>query len=152
MTSPSSPATRETGTDKLLVEVADAVAVVTLNNPAKRNALSSDMRAALPGLLEALQADAGVRVVVLTGAGDKAFASGADISEFADMRTSPAARAQYDRIGETLSRSWASLGASLHLGTALRHRSSDLLASLPSVLKRAHHPRTRGSKLRLALP
>jgi enoyl-CoA hydratase/carnithine racemase len=67
------------------------------------------MRAALPGLLEALQADAGVRVVVLTGAGDKAFASGADISEFAELRTSPDARAQYDRVAETLSRSWASL-------------------------------------------
>jgi enoyl-CoA hydratase len=109
MTSPSSPARHQTGTGRLLVDVADAVAVVTLNNPEKRNALSSDMRAALPGLLEALQADAGVRVVVLTGAGDKAFASGADISEFAELRTSPAARAEYDRVAETLSRSWASL-------------------------------------------
>ncbi len=109
MTSPSSPARHETGTDKVLVDVADAVAVVTLNNPEKRNALSSDMRAALPRLMEALQADAGVRVVVLTGAGDKAFASGADISEFADRRTSPEARAEYDRAGEALNRSWASL-------------------------------------------
>jgi enoyl-CoA hydratase len=109
MTSPSSPARHETGTDRLLVDVADAVAVVTLNNPAKRNALSSDMRAALPGLLEALQADADVRVVVLTGAGDKAFASGADISEFAERRTSPGARAEYDRVAEALNRSWAGL-------------------------------------------
>ncbi len=109
MTSPSSPARHETGTDKLLVDVADAVAVVTLNNPAKRNALSSDMRAALPVLLEALQADDQVRVVVLTGAGDKAFASGADISEFAERRTSPAARAEYDAVAEALNRSWASL-------------------------------------------
>jgi enoyl-CoA hydratase len=109
MTSPSSPAHHETGSDKLLVDVADAVAVVTLNNPAKRNALSSDMRAALPVLLEALQADAAVRVVILTGAGDKAFASGADISEFADRRTSPEARAEYDRAGEALNRSWARL-------------------------------------------
>jgi enoyl-CoA hydratase len=109
MTSSSSPARYDTGTDKLLVEVADAVAVVTLNNPGKRNALSSEMRAALPGLLEALQADADVRVVVLTGAGDKAFASGADISEFAERRTSPAARAEYDRVGAALDRSWHSL-------------------------------------------
>lgn len=109
MTSPSTPASRETGTDKLLVDVADAVAVVTLNNPAKRNALSAGMRAALPVLLESLQADDRVRVVVLTGAGDKAFASGADISEFADRRTSPEARAEYDRAGETVSRSWAAL-------------------------------------------
>ena len=64
MTSPNPPARHETGTDQLLVEVADAVAVVTFNNPGKRNALSSEMRAALPGLLEALQADDDVRVVV----------------------------------------------------------------------------------------
>jgi enoyl-CoA hydratase len=109
MTSAHSPARHETGTDKLLVDVADAVAVVTLNNPEKRNALSSDMRAALPGLLDALQADAAVRVVVLTGAGDRAFASGADISEFAERRTSPAARAEYDAVAEALNRSWACL-------------------------------------------
>jgi enoyl-CoA hydratase len=109
MTSPSSPVRHETGTDRLLVDVADAVAVVTLNNPAKRNALSADMRAGLPGLLESLQADDGVRVVVLTGAGDKAFASGADISEFADRRTDPAARAEYDRVADALNHAWASL-------------------------------------------
>jgi enoyl-CoA hydratase len=106
MTSSSPPTRHDTGTDKLLADVADAVAVVTFNNPGKRNALSQEIRAALPGLLEALQADTDVRVVVLTGAGDKAFASGADISEFAERRTSPAARADYDRGQEALSRAW----------------------------------------------
>jgi enoyl-CoA hydratase len=99
----------ETGTDKLLVQAADSIAIVTLNNPAKRNALSSDMRAALPGLLEALRADPDVRVVVVTGAGDKAFASGADISEFGEQRTDPAARAEFDRGMAAISRGWASL-------------------------------------------
>ena len=105
----TSPARHDPGTGQLLVDVASAVAVVTFNNPGKRNALSSEMRAALPGLLEALQADREVRVVVVTGAGDKAFASGADISEFADRRTSPAARAEYDRVSAVLSRSWHGL-------------------------------------------
>ena len=109
MTSSSPSSRHDTGTGLLLVDVADAVAVVTFNNPGKRNALSSEMRAALPGLLEALQADPDVRVVVLTGAGDQAFASGADISEFAERRTSPAARADYDRVGAALDRSWRSL-------------------------------------------
>jgi enoyl-CoA hydratase len=113
MTSPSSPPRHETGTDKLLVDVTGTVAVVTFNNPAKRNALSSDIRGALPGLLTALQADDGVRVVVLTGAGDKAFASGADISEFADRRTSPEARAEYDRVAAALSQAWDSLAKPL---------------------------------------
>ncbi len=109
MTSSSPPSRHDTGTDQLLVEVTDAVAVVSFNNPGKRNALSSEMRAALPGLLEALQADSGIRVVIVTGSGDKAFASGADISEFGDRRTSPAARAEYDRVSAALNRSWHSL-------------------------------------------
>jgi enoyl-CoA hydratase len=109
MTSPKSHLRHETGTEKLLIDVADYVAVVTFNNPAKRNALSGDIRAALPGLLAALQADAGVRVVIITGAGDRAFASGADISEFADLRTSPGARAEYDRVGAALGEAWDSL-------------------------------------------
>jgi enoyl-CoA hydratase len=113
MTSPSSPLRHETGTDKLLVDVSDTVAVVTFNNPAKRNALSSDIRAALPGLLTALQADDGVRVVIITGAGDKAFASGADISEFADRRTSPEARAEFDSVAAALSQACDSLAKPL---------------------------------------
>jgi enoyl-CoA hydratase len=108
MTSTNSPAP-DTGTDKLLVEVADAIAVVTFNNPAKRNALSSEIRAALPGVLAALDADPQVRVLVVTGAGDKAFASGADISEFGQQRTSPEARAEYDRGQAALAGAWAGL-------------------------------------------
>ena len=109
MTSSSPSARRATGSGKLLVEIAGAVAVVTFNNPGKRNALSSEIRAALPGLLDALQADGEVRAVVLTGAGDKAFASGADISEFGERRTSPAARAEYDRDQEAIYDSLTSL-------------------------------------------
>ncbi|HEY7324631.1 MAG TPA: enoyl-CoA hydratase [Streptosporangiaceae bacterium] len=109
MTSTTSPAPRETGTDKLLVEVTDAIAVVTFNNPAKRNALSREIRAALPGVLAALDADPDVRVLVVTGAGDKAFASGADISEFGQQRTSPEARAEYDRGQAALGGAWAGL-------------------------------------------
>ena len=109
MTSSNSPVRLETGTDMLLVDVAGAVAVVTFNNPAKRNALSRAIRAALPGALAALQADPEVRVVVVTGAGDKAFASGADISEFGEQRTTPAARADYDRGQASLLEAWTSL-------------------------------------------
>jgi enoyl-CoA hydratase/carnithine racemase len=71
--------TIDAGPDKLLAEVAGHVATVTFNNPAKLNALSSDMRAALPGLLKALNGDDDVRVIVVTGAGDRGFASGAGI-------------------------------------------------------------------------
>jgi enoyl-CoA hydratase/carnithine racemase len=96
----------ETGTEQLLVDVDGGIATVTFNNPAKRNALSLDMRTALPGALQRLQDDADVRVVVITGAGDKAFVSGADISEFGERRTAPEARAEYDRSGADIARSW----------------------------------------------
>jgi enoyl-CoA hydratase/carnithine racemase len=100
---------RDTGTDKLLLDVADGVARVTFNNPAKRNALSVEMRSALPKVLESLQADPEVRVVILAGAGQEAFISGADISEFGERRTSPESRAQYDRGAADAGRAWLAL-------------------------------------------
>jgi enoyl-CoA hydratase/carnithine racemase len=109
MTSLNPTAGHETGTDKLIVEVSDQIAVVTFNNPAKRNALSSDIRAALPDVLAALGEDPDVRVLVVTGAGDKAFVSGADISEFGEQRTSPDARAEFDASMAAIGLAWAKL-------------------------------------------
>ena len=99
----------ETGTDKLLLDVDGGIAVVTFNNPSKRNALSAEIRLALPGLLQAVGEDPQVRVVVLTGAGSEAFVSGADISEFESQRTSPEARAAYDQSGAETARAWGAL-------------------------------------------
>jgi enoyl-CoA hydratase len=98
-----------TGTEKLLVEVAAPIATVIFNNPAKRNALSAEIRAALPGVLAALGRDPDVRVIVVTGAGDQAFVSGADISEFGQQRTSPEARTEFDSTMAAIGRAWASL-------------------------------------------
>jgi len=109
MTSSSPPIRHDPGTGPLLVDVIGDVAVVTFNNPRRHNALSGEMRAALPAVLGALQADSAVHAVVLTGAGDKAFISGADISEFAERRTTAAARAEYDRGWAALNHSWQSL-------------------------------------------
>jgi enoyl-CoA hydratase len=104
------PAKHQTGTDQVLAEVSDAVALVTFSNPGKRNAMSAGMRAALPGVLAGLQDDPAVRVVVITGAGDRAFVSGADISEFARQRTEPAARSEYDESWAAVDRAWRELG------------------------------------------
>lgn len=69
----------ETGTPDLIAEVTGHVATVTLNNPARRNALSAGMSQHLPSLLDTLQADAEVRVLVLTGA-EGAFCAGGDVT------------------------------------------------------------------------
>lgn len=66
----------------VLCELQGRVALVTINRPDKRNALDGATRARLIALLDELAANAEVRAVVLTGAGDKAFVAGADISEF----------------------------------------------------------------------
>src|SRR5829696_6253711 len=68
--------------DVLLVEVADRVATVTLNRPRARNALNRDLRRALHAGVLALDADDGVDVIVLTGAGP-AFCAGLDLKELA---------------------------------------------------------------------
>ena len=66
----------------VLDERRGAVAILTLNRPEKRNALNGELRCALLGALDAVARDEGVRAIVLTGAGDKAFVAGADIGEF----------------------------------------------------------------------
>ena len=71
--------------DVLLKETLEGrVGMITINRPEKMNALNAEVRRALLGALAEFREDADVRVVVLTGAGDKAFIAGADISEFKD--------------------------------------------------------------------
>jgi len=73
--------------DVLLTEKLDGhIAKLTVNRPDKMNALNGEVRCAIFGALDALAADDDVRVVVLTGAGEKAFIAGADIGEFKDAR------------------------------------------------------------------
>src|SRR3982074_740106 len=71
---------------KILQSVADGVGIITFNNPEKRNAMSLDMWEGFGHALVELRDDADVRVVILVGAGDKAFVSGAGISQFEKKR------------------------------------------------------------------
>jgi enoyl-CoA hydratase len=66
------------------VERDGAVAILTVDRPEKRNALSAAVRAELIAALDALRDEAEVRVLVVTGEGEKAFVAGADIGEFAE--------------------------------------------------------------------
>ena len=65
----------------LLIAKQDGIAVVTLNRPEAMNALSRELRKALHDGLKAVEADPEVRVIILTGAGDRAFTAGLDLKE-----------------------------------------------------------------------
>lgn len=82
-------------TEKMLADISDGIGWITFNNPERRNAISLEMWEALGTILEAFQDDPEVRVVVMKGAGDKAFVSGADISEFDSKRGNAEQKKQY---------------------------------------------------------
>ena len=92
-------------TDERVVEVENAggVRILTINRPEKRNALNAEVRERLSAAVDDAIADPEVRVLVFTGAGDKAFVAGADVSEFAgrspiDQRRAMASPTVFDRV------------------------------------------------------
>jgi enoyl-CoA hydratase/carnithine racemase len=85
-------------TEKILAEVDGHIGWLTFNQPERRNAMSMEMWAGVGDAMEAFQADDAVRVVVMKGAGGKAFVSGADISEFDAHRASAEQKQHYAAI------------------------------------------------------
>jgi enoyl-CoA hydratase/carnithine racemase len=85
-----------TKTDKMLSRKEGGVGYLTFNNPERHNAVSLEMWEAASGILADFAADKAIRVVVLTGAGGKAFVSGADISKFESERSSKEAVDRYN--------------------------------------------------------
>lgn len=83
-------------TDDLQVEHRDSIATLTLNRPQSHNAINMGMYKAIPDLVAELDKDPAVKVVVVRGAGEKSFASGADITEFERERGSAAAARNYN--------------------------------------------------------
>lgn len=84
-------------TDKLIVEVAEGVGRLVFNQPHKHNAITFDMWQGIAGAVKAFASDDSLRVVIVSGAGEKAFSAGADISEFEDKRASSESVEVYDR-------------------------------------------------------
>jgi len=83
------------GTERLIGRKDGEIGWMIFNNPERRNAISVDMWQAIPGVLAAFEADPAIRVIVFTGAGEKAFISGADISQFEDQRADKEANDKY---------------------------------------------------------
>jgi enoyl-CoA hydratase/carnithine racemase len=77
-----------------------AIGWMIFNNPTRRNAVSIEMWESIPSVLDDFAADAAIRVVIVAGAGDKAFVSGADISQFESQRSTPEAVQRYEELGD----------------------------------------------------
>ncbi|MDE2579474.1 MAG: enoyl-CoA hydratase/isomerase family protein [Hyphomicrobiales bacterium] len=88
--------------DDILFSVHDGVGVLTLNRPAQRNALTLSMYEHLREICERAAQEKNLRALIVTGAGEKAFAAGTDIAEFRDMRTAADAHAYETRIERVL--------------------------------------------------
>jgi enoyl-CoA hydratase len=92
-----------TSYETLRIDTEAGVATITIDRQEKRNALNSTVRAELVAALDALRDDESVRVLVITGAGEKAFVAGADIGEFAgrtplEQRATMTGRRVFDEV------------------------------------------------------
>ncbi len=83
-------------TSLIRFEVDGGIARLTLDNPRRLNAVNAEMWQALPALLARVADEPAIRVLVLAGAGDRAFCTGNDISEFDTIRADPTAAARYN--------------------------------------------------------
>ncbi len=83
---------------KMLADAEDGIGYITFNQPEKRNAMSVAMWHGLTEILDRFEADPAIRAIVMTGAGTKAFVSGADISQFEQQRADGNAQLEYDRL------------------------------------------------------
>jgi len=93
-------------TEEILFEVKDSgIAWLTFNRPQARNAMTFAMYEGIAEVCSKIENDASVRVLILRGAGDKAFVSGTDISQFRDLKTAEQAleyEARMDRVFDAL--------------------------------------------------
>jgi enoyl-CoA hydratase/carnithine racemase len=88
--------------EEVFSDIKDRIAWVTVNRPEVRNALSRAVYSRLSQILRELSTDKSVRVIILRGAGERAFVSGADIREFHEALASPEAALEYDSHAEQL--------------------------------------------------
>ncbi len=87
-------------TSKMIARKDGAIGHLIFNNPARHNAVSLEMWQGVSQIIDDFERDDAVRVIVVSGAGGRAFVSGADISEFKERRASEEAAAAYARISE----------------------------------------------------
>lgn len=97
------------GTNKMIAEKENGIGWMTFNQPERRNAISHEMRLAILEILKDFESDDAIRVVVMTGAGDKAFVSGSDISKSEKGGATPAQLEEQGKVSELMRRRYESV-------------------------------------------
>ena len=97
-------------TEKMIALKDGAIGWITFNNPARHNAVSMVMWEALHDIVTDYASDDAIRVIVIKGAGEKAFVSGADISEFEEKRSSPETTKLYNETAQNASKALKDVG------------------------------------------
>ncbi len=95
--------------DHLVLRKDGAIATLLINRPDKRNPISYAMWQALPGFVEQVEADDAIKVLVIRGAGEKAFSAGADISEFDTYRADSEGARVYNEATHVAERALATM-------------------------------------------
>ena len=96
-------------TDRMIAHVDQGIGWMVFNNPKRHNALSLEMWRGISQIVDYFESHPDVRVVVMRGAGEKAFVSGADITEFDKNRSSAEQEQDYGKVSATGARSLASM-------------------------------------------
>ena len=143
----------------LLLQKEPPLAWITFNRPERRNAVSMEMWQALPGLVAQVAEDNDLRVLLIRGAGEEAFISGADISQFGQVRSDAASTVEYDRASGAALASLAALekpvvamiqgfcfggGCSVAVMCDLRLCADDARFSIPAARLGIAYPIERG--------
>ena len=89
-----------TTSERIVARKEGAIGWLVFNNPAKHNAISMDMAEAVPAVMRGFEDDPEIRVIVIAGAGEKAFAAGSDISGFESVRADPQKNKHYNDVNE----------------------------------------------------
>ena len=89
-----------TTSERIIARKNGAIGWLIFNNPAKHNAISMDMAEAVPEVVCGFEDDRDIRVVIVAGAGEKAFAAGSDISGFESVRADPQKNRHYNDVNE----------------------------------------------------
>jgi len=132
---------------KLVLEKDGPIGWIVFNQPEKRNAVSQEMWQLMPEYVHELATDDAIRVVILRGAGDRAFVAGADISQFKDRRRNMADEEEYRKISGRGAESLAHLtkpllamihgycvggGVGIAIGCDMRIASDDARFGIPA--------------------